>query len=353
MIRTRDLTVVVAIGLLVTACGGDDGALQAGEDYSVADALGELPADLGADVYISTADLDAVCEANGCERPDGVDDEEGAQTWAREMAGATDDPGTLVYAPIPWALLARSSSFGEFQDQLGWSLVDVDSYISFEMPPEAFTVVSGDATLSDDLIDLDDGIVTTSEANDLAPNPSEISPADEMGRPVRLAEDDSRIAMSVTTPPVEAWTGGPDEALASDEGLNAVATALDDADVVSAVIQRGDPGGTVNGEGIEAVLAPFESVGIGWSADDDEATATVVYQHASTDAADANADAIQSMFDESAPTATGQPVSDLFTLEGASTDDSVLTVMLQFTDGAHPQNVLDMLQNQDVLFAHS
>lgn len=352
MARVRTLSAVVAVGLLVTACGGDDGALEAGDGYSVASALAEIPAEVGTDeVYVSSADLEAVCTANSCQRPDGVDDQDAAQEWLSSMTGVNMESDAGVFAPVPSSLNARMGMFGEFHDQLGWSLVDVDSFVAFEVPPEVFTVVSGDVTLSDDLTEMDDGVVTTTDAEDGAVDPNETSPVDDLGRPVRLTEEDNRIALSVTTPPVEAWSDGPEETLADDDDLHDIATTLDDADVVSAVLARSDFTGGANPG--DAVLEPFDAVGIGWWVDDEEPTVTVVYQHGSTEDAEANADATASVFDEDAPTMSGEPLKNLFTLEDVTTDDTIVTVTLRFADDAHPENILQMLQNRDILFAHT
>ena len=125
---------------------------------------------------------------------------------------------------------------------------------------------------------------------------------------MRLAWDGDRIAASLSTPFVQQWLAGPDETLADDGALAAVATALDEADVVAAVLSHVEPGFDQLGSGqpissevlaeLQGVVqdpvpfAPFDAVGFGWNAVDGEAAITVAYHFSSAEMA---ADSVASL----------------------------------------------------------
>lgn len=377
----------VAAGLMMTSCGGDDGGgLGTGDDYSVSGALTELPASLDSGGFrISTADLNAASDAAGVERPDDPDDVDAVAQWLMPMTGgAVDDPSDQVaYVPLETTtgvFVPRNlHGMKEFREELGWSFADADSYVDYSMPPTQLSVISGsfdDETLNADLIELEGGVVTNSDDEDEAQSREDgRMDVDSFGRPVRMAQDGDRIVSSPQTPSVEEWVAGPEETLADDEDLLAVAEALDDAEVFSAYLSRpeagfssapllrelteerdvdmDEPSEQLPDEQLESLPpSPFDTVGIGWGVDDEGAVITIAYQHGSDDAASANAEALEDVLTNGVSFQTARPLVDLYDLVDVETDGTVVVVTLHLGPDGLPSHIMHALQAGDVPFVH-
>ncbi|SJM45827.1 hypothetical protein CZ771_00520 [Actinomycetales bacterium JB111] len=312
-LRASGAAAALATALILTACGDDD---LAGE-FSMTGALAEIPADASPDGgLVMAADLRAACEANGCDWPEDADDDPAVGEWLGTMSGIPQ-PGVPTPPPVvvalPGIIGSQSSLPAELADQLGFSALDVDTFAAVEAAPQSFTVVTGEGIadlLSDDLVETGDGIVSTSDADDLATDMDNSSPADPLGRAVHLAGDGDRIAVSLQTPLVEAWIDGPEATLADDESLASIAHALDDAGVVSAVL---DTSGT-------------RPVGVGWAVDDDQGSVgTIAFAYGSESEAESAVDELETLFTEGTDE-FGRPLAERYALEGVATDGSVAVV---------------------------
>jgi len=150
----RKLTVLTFACLAASACdsysggnsggnsggdsGGDSGGggveagsgLRSGDGYSVEAALAELPASVGTDgLLIQTADLAAATELSGLERPTGFGIDE-LSGWILPLTGveAEDQPVAPVFVPLAEVFNRQQiARIEEFDEELGWSLVDVDA----------------------------------------------------------------------------------------------------------------------------------------------------------------------------------------------------------------------------------
>lgn len=254
--RTR-LVVLAALFSSAVACTGGGGDLDSGDDYSVEGALGELPASVGTDdLLVQTADVSAATELSGLERPTDLDPE-AVSDWILPLTGVrlSDSPPAPVFVPVPAVVNPRELiRIEEFDDELGWSLLDVDSFVEQSTAPETFAVVTGDFEddqLNPDLAQVSDDIVSAGDGDDLEPNVDQSSAARPVGTPLRMSQDGDRIVASASTPLVQEWVAGGDETLADDETLASVAAVLDDADVVAAVLASGssmDLGAQVGGQ---------------------------------------------------------------------------------------------------------
>lgn len=283
---THQLAAIAALFSSAFACTGS-GDTDSGDDYSVEGALAELPASVGSDApLIQTADLDAATELSGLERPTDLDPET-VSDWISPLVGVRmpDSPPAPVFVPVPAVVNPRELiRIDEFDEELGWSLLDVDTFVEQSTPPETFAVVTGafdSDQLNPDLAPASDAVVSAGEGDDLEPDLDETLAARPLGVPLRMAQDEGRIAASPSTPFVEDWTAGPDETLADNESLASVAAALDDADAVAAVLTSGLPVAGVamrQPEQLSTVAEqlpadPFDTVGIGWGVDDNGAAA--------------------------------------------------------------------------------
>ena len=180
---------------------------------------------------------------------------------------------------------------------------------------------------------------------------------------MRLAWDGDRIAASFSTPFVQQWLAGPDETLADDAALAAVATALDEADVVAAVLTRVEPGFDQLGSGLpissevlaelvqdQVPLAPFDAVGFGWNAVDGEAAITVAYHFSSADEAADSVASLERLYREGSSLVTNQPISESVTIEDIAAAGDVVSVSLSLPDDSRPQVIYDMLLRRDLPF---
>ena len=351
----------------------DDSSLQlsSGDDYTVLGALAELPASTDTDgLMVQTGDLVAATELAGLERPS-EPDIDAVAPWIFPLTGLPrEDEFAPLFVPLGQVFNYQSlRDIAEFDAALGWSLVDANAFVEQSTPPESFAVITGDfdeGTLNPDLTEVADGVVSYGEGEDFDNNLTDPNPVDRLGRPVRLAWDGDRIAASFSTPFVQQWLGGPDETLADDAPLAAVATALDEADVVAAVLSRVEPGFDQLGSGQpissevlaelqdvvqdQVPLAPFDAVGFGWNAVDGEAAITVAYHFSSADEAADSVASLERLYREGLSLVTNQPISESVTIEDIAAAGDVVSVKLSLPDDSRPQVIYDMLLRRDLPF---
>ncbi len=315
---------LLAVGFLVAGCSNGPDPLESGDDYSVYDALGELPSSVGEDDGpVFTADLARAGEIADLEPPSDPDDE-AAGDWVLGLNGRTvgDDPA-LAYVPMPPTLTGGPAT--EMEEQVGFSVVDVESFAA----TNDFLVASGefdDDTLNEHLAEVDGEIVTDVEGEDHEERPDQPTAFDYDGAPTRFAHDDGRIAASSETDAVRGWLDD-EESLADDDAYADVAKALDDEDAYSAVLLP-----------MTASEESYDLVGIGWSEDDDAPLVSAAFHFESEDAARDSVDELRERFDL-------DPVGDHLEVEDADTKGSSVVVTTRPEEGA-----IDVLMRAVVMF---
>lgn len=302
---------LVATSALVAGCSNGPDPLASGGDYSVYDAIGELPSSFEDEPIIFTGDLARAGELAGLERPTDPGSEEVAD-WVISLSGGTsthEQADALVPLPPPLSF----GSPAEKAEQVGWSVVDVDAFVS----TADFLVASGefdDDTLDEDLVEVDDEIVTDVEGEDHEEHPDRPTAFDSQGAPTRFAEDDGRIAAASETDAVREWLN--DEASLADGGAYAdVAKALDEHDPYSAVLALSPSG-----------KDPYDLVGLGWSEDDDAPLVSAAYHFDSEAAADDNVDSLRERFES-------EPLADHLEVDDAGTEGSTVVVTTRPEEG--------------------
>jgi hypothetical protein len=325
----------------LTACSGGDGDGDGGSGgngggkgggattFGIAAGLAELPEQEDAPLLISVADVAAVSEANGLAAPASAADAD--VDWTGSVTGAVDSVAMLV-PPGDGASLDQA----DYAEATGFSWVESDWFASVSAPPDEFAVYAGapaEADLPSGATELEDGLLTLGEGDDYETNIEGDLSVDQLGRPLRLAQDRDLLATSLSTPMLESWADEGDT-LADDDSLAAVAEALDGADVVSAVIQTLDE-------------SEVPTVGVGWAVVDGEPQVSVAYDLGSDDAAkDAVAD-IESAYTDGTSVATQQPYADLVPFADAEVVGRVVVVQV----AAEPGRVMvpfSMLEQQDL-----
>ncbi len=374
----RGLAMALAVGVgmsALVACDDDsddrsgrDGAdrgeptsLSAG--FSVRGALAELPAGTSGleldQAMISVADLDAATTAVGATRPTDA----GREAWVEWMGPLTGIGPSKVFLALPQGFNTQAAAPEEFAEVAGWSAVDVRSYAELSAPPYTFTVVQGvpDNALADSLVDSGDGIRSTREGEDFEQDLEEVSSVDRLGRPIRFLQRDDRVGFGTSTALVTAWAED-GASLADDDSFDAVAAALDEEEVISAVLARAPRGGLaatlgqrLSPEQLRAVQEeldgmlpekPFDTVGIGWSADGE---VHVVYHFADDGAARASVDSLERAWREGTTVQGRQPMSDLVTVDEVEAEGEVVVVTVEPADG-RAGVPLQMLQSREFVF---
>ena len=302
-------------------------AAAAGE-WSVQAALAGLPASAVEEpaAVVLVGDLVAATELAGATRPTDPADTDALVQWSMAIsndAGRTGETAR-VCAPMPQATNASYLlQAAEFEAELGWSVLDVDSFAEVQAPPRPFSVLTGDFSQAD----LDaamgpavDGVWRVGPETDGDVDLSGRTAARPLGETLRLALEGDELAVARTTEPVQAWlAGAPD--LAADPTYADVASALDAQDVYAAMIvqPRPDDG---------APLAGVSLVAVGLTGSGTDARMVVAFAFADAASA-AGSDTALADFLADNPTTTGQPWADVATLDEATVEDAVLTGVLK------------------------
>lgn len=344
--NVRRFALCLAVPLVASGCSGsdEDEGLGSG-DYSVVGALAEIPEAAVGDepLVVETGDLRAATEAADLSVPDAGDEDE-VMAWLSTLTGyvsPTEDPAP-VFVPMAAQFNVESTTPADYEEVAGWSVLDVDTFVESGPPPDQMLVVGGDLSrdaLDDDLIDLGDGVVTDRDAEDHEMDPEQTL-LNQTGAPSRFAQEGDLIAMSTSTELVRDWLDG-SEALADDESLRAVAEALDEQEVISALVTEPTP---------DDAAESFDALAIGWAVDDGDAQVYVAYHFESAGAAENAAEQLQSAYRDGTGV-NGVPYSEMVGVEDVSTDGSVATVSLRPADGRSPRVVYDMWTQREPVFA--
>ena len=167
----RRLGVVVACVLVAAGCGDDGGSGEtgfgSGEQFSITGALSQIPREFAADfegnIQIYVADLLAAGEATGQSRPTGSTDADEATEWLGPMTGRSKAP---VFMPVPFALLdGVRRSLGEYKDEVGFAVTDVDATIESRALPLSMMVLAGELEPAGST-EVADGVLTIGEGDD-------------------------------------------------------------------------------------------------------------------------------------------------------------------------------------------
>lgn len=369
MFRSRVRLAVAAVLALVSGCSSGGGAgttqLSSGEEYSVAGALAEIPAELdAAQLSVVTADVQAATEASGLERPVDAD---GLSQWAMTLSGIPRRDAEMPTVFVPWASalhLDRVAQHEEIRDEIGWSLLEVDAFVELTAPPETFLVVAGDVSINSELPEVSDGVVTAGAGEDLSRDLAELTPARPLGVPLRMAQSEDRIVATPVTQHAAEWLAGPGDTFADHESLAPLAEELDDAGVFSALLMSGHSMQFGDNRMTEQQRAQieeragdaipedaFSAVGIGWKVEDAQSVVTIAYLFASPDAAERAVPAFERTT-KSISVVSGQPMEVLMTVHSVVAMDSVVVMTASPAEGQSPATFHTQLMQRDLPFVH-
>jgi hypothetical protein len=332
--------------------------------FSVTSMLAELPASTrpaeDGTLFVTMSDLDAASELSGVGRPpaDAPGDVDAVFGWLGPLTGFTTDPNAVLDVAVQLPDVVRFENLAsneEIAAEFGWSVLDVRSYAEVLDPPRSFTVLDA-AVTADDLDaaieDQRDGIWRLGGEDGSIDLPGRTA-GRPLGESLRFALRDGLLGVSRSTPPVQEWLSGPGETFADDEALMTVGSALDAADVYAAMIADAPAAGLTEGEppqATEAPIAPYDILGVGASVVDGDATGVFVYHHATADAAAANEAAIRNAFEEGLSVRSGQPISELISLDEVVVDGPVVVATVTVLERS-PRVLWEMVAERDVTVA--
>jgi hypothetical protein len=289
-------------------------------------------------ILVNYADLARAGDLAGVERPDDPADVEAVQDWLAAVTGLRDTEGHAVAAiPPTTAGIERSAEMEAFVDDVGWSILDVDSYAERDTPPSRVAVLDGDfdgGRLAGALDDAGDGVWVAGDP-DGGYHPDDITPARPLGQPLWLSLAGHRLRVSGTEEDVDPEG----DTLADDPALDALAGALDRHDVYTAMLAAGGSLGledltdVIRGEqpapGPRCEGLTGTAVGV---ADDGDALIVLALTQASGGLAGANASVVEDVLGNGDDVMTERPWSDIVTVESVDVEDGVVVATLRPAD---------------------
>lgn len=358
---------MIAAGLTMAALGtsacGVPGLTSGGdEDFTVTAGLAQLPPPTGDQYTVSVVDLDAATEAAGLERPTELDAKSLAD-WMAPLSGMVRDGSYApVLAPMPEVTNPNAGlKAQEFHDIAGWSAVDISSYAESVDGPRRFASLTGDfdGSTLEHLPEVSDGVRTVGEGADGEGDLAHQTVVQPLGQPLRMAEDDGRLAVSTSTPEIKDWLDGPDTTLADDPRMSSLADALDEQDVVSAqFVVGGDfsADATLRTPRAADYLGPlpehaFDAVAIGWLVQDGEPRLAVAYHFSDAGSAQASVGPIKEVF-ASGRDMYGRAVSDAYAVDEATAEGPVVTAILEPKREGDQVKIQTRLRSRDAPFLH-
>ncbi len=308
-------------------------------------------------IQISLGDTLAAAELTGFPRPD-IDDLDASIRWYVDVAGSGPiEQGGTGYSFDGPDFPPFSTALGfadEIEDELGFSPFAIDSYATVFGPPTQIAVFAGDLPLAGDLVDVGDGIVSAGDGDDLQIDPENRTAIRPLGRPHRMAESDGLVAISLSTPLIEAWLAG-GESLADDHDLAVAAEALDAAgSVVGTLVMSSFEAVDVGDDAPTSPIdVPFSVVGIGTAEIDDAPGNVIVYVFDTADDAEEVLPVIDNGWRNGFLVTVNQPITDSFDIVSVEQDDRVVVITANVTDSATTRRPLEMLIRAEPLFTHT
>jgi hypothetical protein len=333
--RTCLSTALPLVLLVGAACSGDDDTVEAGEGSegqgllaTVSGALDTLPDSGEPEERILWGDFEEAAELAGIERRPTRPRDDDAPPYLRAVTGGSDEDGE----PSPVALVPPEVVHAEladelmaFDDDVGWTLLDVDRFVERTTQPGVISVLQGgfdDDDMNEALGLPQEGVWVAGPAEDHAQDPGAATAARPLGESQWLARDGDYLtvtrAESDSAAVRRSLAGVADTpTFADDEGLAGVAEALDAQSPYGAMLER--PGPVAGGRVVAPSCLPSPTTAVGTAiADEDGPVLLVALAHATPEEAAATADAFPAIVSGGAST-TGIPLGELVTLDEVAT----------------------------------
>lgn len=364
----KTLSALIAAMLLAAACTGTGNDAEQGDADGpssgveqgglVTSSLSELP-QIPADgfVQIAIADFAAGVELQRVESDPFID-----RLVAVTLPAPRTEGGIGFQFAMPELFQYAVRDEGEFESLVGFPFDVIERYAEVTAPPEKATVFVGPSGWSGTAEPHTDGLLTIGQGDDFAVELGVRHSLDQLGRPVRLAEVDGRLASSLSTPVLLGWVDGTGARYSDDDRLTPLAAELDKHEVISALLFLGDffaapeffpedeefPG---LDEGIY-ISQPFVAVAIGNTVRDGRAIEVVSYRFLTDASAEAALPSIENAWTNGESIAVDLSVAEMTEFESIEQNGPVVTVVSVVPDN-RVAPALNMLFSRDVTMAHS
>ena len=312
--------------------------------------LDELPAGEQF-LAISAGDYRAMSQLLGLEWPDSSDIV-ASQEWLVDVSRSGLASG------YPGFALINVNDVEEFEAELGFSRVDVQDFANVSGSVQ-FTVLGGDLTLSSDLNQLDNGVLSAGTGDDFFNDREQVTAARPNGVPLRLAAAGGLVAGARATPLVESWLADDSGSLLDLPSLAAVATTLDSVDAVGAEIFLNDltfqPRGDADrrpGPVEPSLTVPFGALAVGLTAIEGRRAAAVVYSYADEATAATAFDELSNRWNAELTLRSGLPLSELFDVLSVEQVGTTVLVVGLAGDAAAFRLPIELMSEAEQLFRY-
>lgn len=368
------------------ACSGDDGAVEADDGTgegrgllaTVSGALdtlpdtGTTPADAtdatdGGDTTGGTetgagegrtperilwGDFEEAAELAGIERRPTRPRDDDAPPYIRAVTGGYGgfaeggEPSPVALVPPEVVHAELADELMAFDDDVGWTLLDVDRFVERTTAPGVVSVLQGgfdDEDMNEALGLPVEGVWLAGAAEDHAEDPNAATAARPRGESQWLARDGDYLTIAraegdsaAVRRSLAGVAGTP--TFADDEGLAGVAEALDAQSPYGAVLER--PGPVASGRVVAPSCLPSRTTAVGTGiADEDGPVFLVALAHATPEEAAATADAFPAIVSGGAST-TGVPLGELVTLDSVATTGDGRVVVARLLPAGEASSLL-------------
>ncbi len=365
-VRVACGAIVVAALMLCSGCGHG----QVGGSGHFTDRLELIPASAVAEpenLIVAMADLSRAAELADVDRPTDVRQADAILTYIRGLTGIRDldtEAPVNVAALMPDAANVRNfKSVAEFEDEVGWSLLDVSWFIEYLDPLNALMVAGGsfeENRLTQAMGRKREGVWRLGPAEDEPASVGAITAARPFGQALRLVLDDDRLVVGRKTQLVKDATDDSGRTLADNSVLQALAAAMDDAEAYSALFNasghheldpRFSPAEAATSSDA-ALPRPFKGVAAGLASDAGGATVILAYVHDSDQDAQTNADALRRLIRNGRSLATDEPWRQTLDLRDIQSNGTTVLARLGLRSGRHPQLAYDLINHRESLVTH-
>lgn len=325
----------------------------------------ELAADRSDDFFLSFGDIARASEAVGLARPTSVLDSAAVKKWLLTLSGIEgDDAGRGLRFEFPKVFATvKFAQLTSVHDELGWTILDVDRYLSVHAGDTGYSVMQG--RVAPQSLDTAMGPAVNGVwrlgADDNGRDMKHRSAARPNGEFLRFGLSDGLLAVARSTPVITDFLGGSAPSLADDPGLEAVAKALDSAQVYTATLltsrhTKGLPSTLPAAADLAAkklLMRPFDTMAIGVAVGADGSIVTFAYHQADAATAAANAKILANILATAQISADGKPYTDLLQPATITTDGATLIATAYLQPGLRPDRAFDLALENELVDVHS
>lgn len=260
-----------------------------------------------------------------------------------QNCGNWEPGGTGLSIVAPFGLSSNGRAT-EFEKEFGFAIENIEAVAEASRDRTTITLASG-VDLGAPFVPAGP-IMTLGVGDDYALIGEEASDWRKFGEPIRAAQRDGVIGLALSTPLIEEWSSGEQQALTSSPGVAAVATALDEFSLFSFVLEVGGlRSRSCSPELVPLyeVTEPFEVIGMGFTVIDGQRAVVTTTAFSSESAASSMVEPTRNVWTGFIDPIEGRPMSDAFELIDVSASGTVVTAVAVATDDTDLRSAYTLL----------